>query len=117
MRQINVDEIRQAIKEMVIEANTRLPADIQEALEQAKEKESFPRARKILEICLENAALAVSEGMALCQDTGLAVVDTLGPRGGSIHSADEFLCANSLVERAKLSALILLRVAQQGWVR
>jgi glutamate carboxypeptidase len=49
--------------------------------------------------------------------TGLAVVDTLGPRGGSIHSADEFLCADSLVERAKLSALILMRVASQGWVR
>ncbi len=49
--------------------------------------------------------------------TGLAVVDTLGPRGGSIHSADEFLCADSLVERATLSALILMRVAQNGWVR
>lgn len=92
MRQINVDEIRQAIKEMVIEANTRLPADIQEALEQAKEKESFPRARKILEICLENAALAVCEGMALCQDTGLAVVDleigqALYLVGGDLESA------------------------------
>ena len=49
--------------------------------------------------------------------TGLAVVDTLGPRGGAIHSADEFLCADSLEERARLSALILARVAQSGWVR
>ncbi len=49
--------------------------------------------------------------------TGLAVVDTLGPRGGAIHSADEFLCADSLEERAKLSALILMRVAQAGWTR
>jgi glutamate carboxypeptidase len=49
--------------------------------------------------------------------TGLAVVDTLGPRGGNIHSADEFLCADSLEERAKLSALLLMRVAQQGWTR
>ena len=49
--------------------------------------------------------------------TGLAVVDTLGPRGGAIHSADEFLCVDSLVERAKLSALILMRVAQSGWTR
>ena len=49
--------------------------------------------------------------------TGLAVVDTLGPRGGAIHSADEFLCADSLVERARLSALILMRVAQHGWAR
>ncbi len=49
--------------------------------------------------------------------TGLAVVDTLGPRGGSIHSSDEFLCANSLEERAKLATLVLLRVAQTGWQR
>ncbi|MFZ4109744.1 MAG: hydrolase [Polymorphobacter sp.] len=49
--------------------------------------------------------------------TGLAVVDTLGPRGGAIHSSDEFLCVDSLVERAQLSALILMRVAQSGWVR
>ena len=49
--------------------------------------------------------------------TGLAVVDTLGPRGGAIHSADEFLCTDSLVERARLSALLLMRVAQTGWVR
>ena len=49
--------------------------------------------------------------------TGLAVVDTLGPRGGAIHSSDEFLCADSLVERAQLSALILMRVAQHGWER
>lgn len=49
--------------------------------------------------------------------TGLAVVDTLGPRGGAIHSADEFLCADSLVERAQLAALVLMRVARSGWVR
>ena len=49
--------------------------------------------------------------------TGISVVDTLGPRGGAIHSADEFLCADSLVERAKLAALVLMRVAQHGWQR
>jgi glutamate carboxypeptidase len=49
--------------------------------------------------------------------TGLAVVDTLGPRGGAIHSADEFLCVDSLEERARLSALILMRVALSGWAR
>ena len=49
--------------------------------------------------------------------TGLAVVDTLGPRGGAIQSADEFLCVDSLVERAQLAALVLMRVAQSGWTR
>jgi glutamate carboxypeptidase len=45
---------------------------------------------------------------------GIPVVDTMGVRGGSIHSADEFLITESLVERARLSALTLLRIAQQG---
>jgi len=49
--------------------------------------------------------------------TGLAVVDTLGPRGGAIHSSDEFLCVDSLTERAQLSTLILMRLAQDGWAR
>ncbi len=49
--------------------------------------------------------------------TGLAVVDTMGVRGGAIHSADEFMRVDSLVERARLSALVLVRVAQSGWRR
>lgn len=44
---------------------------------------------------------------------GLAVVDTLGVRGGSIHSPDEYLLVDSLVERAKLSMLLLMRLAQE----
>jgi glutamate carboxypeptidase len=42
---------------------------------------------------------------------GLAVIDTLGVRGGAIHSADEFLIVDSLVERAQLTALLLARLA------
>ncbi|MHA4837511.1 hydrolase [Sphingopyxis sp. MSC1_008] len=43
---------------------------------------------------------------------GLAVVDTLGVRGGAIHSDREFMIVDSLVERAKLSALLLMRLAR-----
>ena len=42
---------------------------------------------------------------------GVPVVDTMGVRGGSIHSLDEFLIVASLGERAALSALTLLRLA------
>ena len=44
---------------------------------------------------------------------GLPNVDTLGVRGGSIHSNNEYMIPESLVERAKLSALILLSYAQE----
>lgn len=42
---------------------------------------------------------------------GIPVVDTMGVRGGAIHSPDEFLIVPSLEERAKLSALVLYRLA------
>jgi len=42
---------------------------------------------------------------------GVPVVDTMGVRGGAIHSPDEFLIVPSLGERAKLSALVLHRLA------
>ncbi len=42
---------------------------------------------------------------------GIPVIDTLGVRGAHIHSAQEFVKLDSLVERAKLSALLLLKIA------
>lgn len=41
---------------------------------------------------------------------GVPVVDTMGARGGAIHSPDEFLIVPSLAERAALSAVTLLRL-------
>ncbi len=39
------------------------------------------------------------------------VVDTMGVRGGKIHSPDEFMIVPSLTERAQLSAIVLHRLA------
>lgn len=47
---------------------------------------------------------------------GVPVVDTMGARGGAIHSPDEFLIADSLPERAALSALTIMRIAERGAV-
>lgn len=41
---------------------------------------------------------------------GVPVVDTMGARGGAIHSRDEFLIVESLAERAALSALTIARL-------
>lgn len=45
---------------------------------------------------------------------GVPVVDTMGVRGGNIHSPDEFLITESLLERAQLSALTIIRIAEKG---
>ncbi len=42
---------------------------------------------------------------------GLPNIDTLGVRGGNIHSDQEYMLLDSLVERARLSALLLMRLA------
>ena len=42
---------------------------------------------------------------------GVPVVDTMGVRGGKIHSMEEYLIASSLAERSALSALTILRLA------
>ena len=45
---------------------------------------------------------------------GVPVVDTMGVRGDAIHSPDEFMIPDSLPERAALSALTILRIAEKG---
>ena len=80
-----------------------------------------PRAEKLFGIVEECSALlgspisriasgGVCDGnnIAAC---GVPVVDTMGVRGGAIHSPDEFLIVPSLLERAHLSALVLHRLA------
>ncbi|HVQ09681.1 MAG TPA: hydrolase [Allosphingosinicella sp.] len=42
---------------------------------------------------------------------GVPVVDTMGARGGAIHSDEEYLIVGSLAERARLSALTVIRLA------
>jgi glutamate carboxypeptidase len=42
---------------------------------------------------------------------GVPVVDTMGVRGGAIHSSDEFMIVASLKERAALSALVLAKLS------
>jgi glutamate carboxypeptidase len=46
--------------------------------------------------------------------SGVPVVDTMGVRGGKIHSTEEYLIVESLAERAALSALTILRLAAEA---
>lgn len=53
----------------------------------------------------------VSDGNKLAA-AGLPNVDSLGVRGGNLHSSEEFVLLDSLTERAKLTALLLMRLAK-----
>lgn len=45
---------------------------------------------------------------------GVPVIDTMGARGGNIHSPDEFMLADSLLQRARLTALVLHRMETEA---
>ncbi|NQZ32023.1 MAG: hydrolase [Oceanospirillaceae bacterium] len=44
-------------------------------------------------------------------EAGIPNIDTLGVQGGKIHSSDEYLKVKSLTVRAKLSAMMLMKLA------
>jgi fumarate hydratase subunit alpha len=74
VREIPVEEITNTIRRLCIEANTILGDDVIESLKKGYEKEESPVGKDIFRQLLENARIAKEEGIALCQDTGLAVV-------------------------------------------
>ena len=74
MREIEVREITENIKEMCIEAVHFLTDDMKEALLSAKKSEESPLGRKILGQLEENLAIAGEDMIPICQDTGMAVV-------------------------------------------
>lgn len=49
------------------------------------------------------------------QAAGLPVIDTLGVRGGGLHTPQEWIEMSSLVERCHLLALLLYRLTRDGW--
>ncbi|MCK4249077.1 MAG: fumarate hydratase [Candidatus Omnitrophica bacterium] len=74
MRTIKTDKITQAVAELCIKANTALRPDVAQALKKAYEREEVSLARRTLGNLIENAKLARKKGLAVCQDTGMAVL-------------------------------------------
>ena len=74
MKEIPVDKIIEAVKEMCISANLYLAEDMKKALYNAYEKEDNSLGKKILGQLKENLEIAGNESIPICQDTGMAVV-------------------------------------------
>ncbi|HZF62402.1 MAG TPA: fumarate hydratase [Desulfovibrio sp.] len=74
MKEINVEDIARAVADLAVRACCRLPQDMVDGIHKAHEAEPSPVGKNILEQLLENAAIAASDGIPICQDTGLAVV-------------------------------------------
>jgi len=74
MREIHVNQITQAIGELAIRANTELGEDVLNCFKESLSREESPTGKDILLRLIENAEIARSEQIPMCQDTGLAVV-------------------------------------------
>jgi glutamate carboxypeptidase len=83
-------------------------------------KELDPASRKVFEDVIQcgrdlglslerHASGGACDGNNLAA-AGLPVIDSLGARGAEIHSAREYVFADSLLERAKLTALLLMKL-------
>lgn len=74
MRTIQSAEITKTVKEMCIEVNHELSADVKEAVCSSQEKEKSPLGRQILGQLKENMEIARENQIPICQDTGMTVV-------------------------------------------
>lgn len=74
MREIHVDDITLALRDMCIEANHYLTEDMKACLDSAKESEKSPLGTQILGQLKENLEIAGRDMIPICQDTGMAVV-------------------------------------------
>lgn len=65
----------------------------------------------------QNLPFGVTGGVCdgnILQDAGLPTIDTLGVRGGGLHTPQEWIELASLVERCQLVAILLARLAERG---
>ncbi len=73
MKTIPYSTIVNAVRDICMQACYILPDDIYEALKQAEKAEQSSLGKSILHKCLQNADLAASDHLPICQDTGTAV--------------------------------------------
>lgn len=74
MRTVNAEDIIRNVKEMCVEANHYLSADMEQALKQASDVEKSPLGKQILCQLQNNLQIADEDQIPICQDTGMAVI-------------------------------------------
>lgn len=74
MRDIPYSQIVEAVAELCKAANYHLGEDVLHSLKQAINQEVSETGKQVLEQLVENAAIASSNEVPMCQDTGVAVV-------------------------------------------
>ena len=110
MREIDCEQIILVVKNLCINANCFLPADVRRALDAAREREQSEVGRAILGDLAENYRLADAEHLPICQDTGMAVLFV--ELGQEVHITGGLLedALNEGVRRGYVDGLLRLSV-------
>lgn len=92
MKEITVQQITEAVRQLCMDVSYDLPRDVEQALQEGLAKEESSFGKYSLEQILHNCHLAREHRQAMCQDTGIAVVYlTIGQdvhiTGGSLIDA------------------------------
>ncbi|AGC68158.1 putative fumarate hydratase subunit alpha [Thermoclostridium stercorarium subsp. stercorarium DSM 8532] len=74
MKEIHVDRITECVEKLCIDANYYLNPDIYNSMKTFLNAENSENGKTVLDILIKNADIARNEGIAICQDTGMAVV-------------------------------------------
>jgi fumarate hydratase subunit alpha len=74
MKTVTREQIIATVRDLFFDAARTLPEDVCRAFEQALAAEESALGRSVLGQILENKEIALQDGLALCQDTGSAVV-------------------------------------------
>lgn len=94
LREIDAKTIVETVANLSQEANCFLPGDVTRSLKESMDKEESPLGREILKQILENAEIAATERLPLCQDCGSTVVflemgQDVHVKGGGVYEAVE----------------------------
>jgi fumarate hydratase subunit alpha len=74
MREVNAKQIKEKVKELFLQANYYIGEDVLNSIKEAITKETSETGNNVLNMILKNYKVAAEEKIAICQDTGLAIL-------------------------------------------
>jgi len=113
MREIKVSDITETISRLFQEACYYLPEDVVAALKKAREEEESPMACYALDRILENTEFAAKEQIAICQDTGVAIVFLELGQEVHITGGDLYTAVNKGVSQGYVNGYLRKSVVRQ----
>ena len=111
MREITAEAITAAVRDLCVDANRVLPADLEALIQQRAQEEGDGTAQSILCDLCRNLDAAREMAIPICQDTGMAVV--FAEVGQDVHICGDFEAAvNEGVRQGYVQGLLRCSVVR-----